>query len=51
MKKSDDEEYLDIEDFYLMIAMLPEEKKKQIKEKIEESESTEKTNRNSLTIE
>ncbi|WP_172611070.1 hypothetical protein [Eubacterium limosum] len=51
MKKNVDEEYQDIEEFYLMIAELPEEKKTEIKEKIKESESIEKSKKNTLTAE
>lgn len=51
MKKSIDEDYQDIEDFYLMIAKLPEEQKRAIKEKIKESESIEKSTENTLKTE
>ena len=50
MKKIVDEEYQDIEDFYLMIAELPEEKKKMIKEKIKKSKLVEKPTKDALTV-
>ena len=49
MKKRINNEYQDIVAFYLMIAKLPEEKKKMIKEKIKESKSVEKPTKSTFT--